>query len=186
MTRKRRDVIQRYIDAVYETDVAKYERANMQCFVRISAERVDHLVTTSWEWVEVRLETYRTYGGKKLYSSKSLSRRNLLDFEKTMGLDELAKREVETGVMDLMCAGAYPIGGNGPYPVSHPDEYRIRKDIDATRKEKKIPKCPDEFKQTLKEFSIMELVVMMNELRQLPEDIHYLKAASDELKTRGK
>lgn len=46
--------------------------------------------------------------------------------------------------------------------------------------------CPDEFKETLKEFSLMELIAMINGLKQFPEDVHYLKAAHDELKQRGR
>jgi len=46
--------------------------------------------------------------------------------------------------------------------------------------------CPQEFRDTLKEFSLMELIAMIKELKQFPEDVNYLKAAHDELKTRGK
>ncbi len=123
--RKRRDVIQRYMDAVYETEVAQYERKNMCCFVYISCRREQILS----EMAVLRLNTWYSYGDKgKVYIQRCMSRRQLLEFEKPMGLQELAKLEVEAAVRDIMRAGAYPVGGEWPYPVKQPDEYRIRKE----------------------------------------------------------
>lgn len=48
----------------------------------------------------------------------------------------------------------------------------------------KASECPDEFRETLKEFGVMELIAMINKLKQFPEDVNYLKAAHDELKQR--
>lgn len=50
----------------------------------------------------------------------------------------------------------------------------------------KVIPCPDEFKATLKEHNIMELVVLFHELRKFPEDLEYLKAVNDEMKSRQK
>lgn len=50
----------------------------------------------------------------------------------------------------------------------------------------KATPCPDEFKAILKEHSIIELAVLFHELRKFPEDLEYLKAVSDEMKSRQK
>lgn len=126
--RRKRDVIQRYLNAVYKTKVVEYENRNAGCFVCITARRE---CVADWEHAVLRLDTWKSYEGLgKASARRALSRRRLLEFEKAMGLDELAEKEIEAAVRELMLAGAYPIGGEGEYPVKHPAEYKIRKDID--------------------------------------------------------
>lgn len=52
--------------------------------------------------------------------------------------------------------------------------------------EGKVFTCPDEFKDFIKELSAMELVLMIKDLRQHPDDSEYLLAAQLELKNKLK
>ncbi|KKM77652.1 hypothetical protein LCGC14_1367830 [marine sediment metagenome] len=52
------------------------------------------------------------------------------------------------------------------------------------KNEKKATPCPQEFKDFLKTCSLIDLVSLFSDLKQSPEDIHYMKAVNDEMKSR--